>query len=187
MSEEKTRTIKPPMTDEDVMNLKIGDKVTITGTIYASRDAAHKRFIELLDQGKDLPVDLRGQIIYYVGPSPAKPGQAIGSAGPTTSSRMDAYAPKMLKYGLKGMIGKGTRSKDVLGAMKEHKGVYFIAVGGAAALLSKRIKKAEVAAYEDLGPEALRILEVEDFPVVVANDAHGGDLYKEGMKKYSQE
>jgi fumarate hydratase subunit beta len=184
---EDTKTLTPPLSDNDVEDLKIGDRVSITGVIYAARDAAHKRFVELLDQGKDLPIDLKGQIVYYVGPSPPKPGQVIGSAGPTTSSRMDAYAPKLLEYGLKGMIGKGTRSKPVLDAMQKHKGVYFIAVGGAAALLSKRIKESKVVAYEDLGPEALRMLKVEDFPVVVANDAHGGDLYKEGMRKYSRE
>lgn len=187
MSAEEIKTITPPMTDEDVMNLKIGDKVNITGIIYAARDAAHKRLVELIDQGKELPIDIKGQIIYYVGPSPPKPGQVIGSAGPTTSSRMDAYAPKVLEHGLKGMIGKGTRSKSVLDAMQKYKGIYFIAVGGAAALLSKRIKEAKVVAYEELGPEAIRLLKVDKFPVVVANDAHGGNLYKEGMKEYSRE
>jgi fumarate hydratase subunit beta len=184
---EETITITPPLSDEDVAKLKIGDKVNITGIIYTARDAAHKRLVELIDQGKELPIEVKGQIIYYVGPSPPKPGQVIGSAGPTTSSRMDAYAPKMLEHGLKGMIGKGTRSQPVLDAMKKYKGVYFIAVGGAAALLMKRIKESKVIAYEDLGPEAIRELKVENFPVVVANDAHGGNLYKEGMKKYSKE
>jgi fumarate hydratase subunit beta len=180
------KTITPPLSDEDVDSLRIGTKAKLTGTIYAARDAAHKRLIELLDQGKELPVDLRGQIIYYVGPSPPKPDQVIGSAGPTTSSRMDAYAPRLIEYGLKGMIGKGTRSANVLDAMKKHGAIYFIAVGGAAALLAKRIKEADVVAYEDLGTEALRVLKVEDFPVVVANDSHGGDLYKEGVSKYSR-
>jgi fumarate hydratase subunit beta len=187
MKDAETKKITPPLSDKDVEDLRIGDKVSITGIIYTARDAAHKRFVELLDQGKELPVDLKGQIVYYVGPSPPKPGQVIGSAGPTTSTRMDAYTPKLLEYGLKGMIGKGTRSKSVLDAMQKHKAVYLIAVGGAAALLSKRIKEAKVVAYEDLGTEALRMLKVEDFPVVVANDAHGGDLYEEGMKKYSRE
>jgi len=175
-----------PLADEDVVKLRSGDRVLLSGVLYTGRDAAHKRLFELLQAGKPLPVDLRGQVIYYVGPTPAKPGQVIGSAGPTTSGRMDAYAPALIAYGLKGMIGKGLRNQTVLDAMKEHGAVYFGATGGAAALLAKRIKKAEVVAYEDLGTEAIRRLEVEDFPVIVINDAHGGDLYAEGVKAYAR-
>ncbi len=178
------KRITTPLTDEVVEDLRIGDKVLITGIIYTGRDAAHKRLVELIDRGEELPIDIRGQIIYYVGPSPAKPGKPIGSAGPTTSGRMDPYAPKLLERGLKGMIGKGMRSQAVKDAMVKHKAVYLGATGGAAALIAKAIKKAEVVAYEDLGPEAIMRLEVEDFPVVVINDAHGGDLYQEGEAKY---
>jgi fumarate hydratase subunit beta len=177
----------PPLSDEDVERLKIGDRVLITGVIYTGRDAAHKRLFDLLQEGKDLPFDIRGQIIYYVGPTPAKPGQVFGSAGPTTSYRMDAYSPSLIGRGLKGMIGKGMRSDAVKEAMKKHKAVYLAATGGAGALLGKRVKKAEVVAYEDLGPEAIRRLEVEDLPVIVINDVHGDDLYIEGEKKYRQE
>ncbi|TET62723.1 MAG: Fe-S-containing hydro-lyase [Candidatus Stahlbacteria bacterium] len=176
--------IKTPLSDEDVQNLKIGDSVLITGKIYTARDAAHKRLIDLIQKGESLPFDIKGQIIYYVGPAPAKPGYIIGPAGPTTSGRCDPYTPALLLLGLKGMIGKGTRSKEVRGAMEKHKAVYFAATGGAAALISKNIKAVKIIAYEDLGPEAIRELEVEDFPVIVANDAHGGDLYEEGTKKY---
>lgn len=176
--------ITPPLTDADVERLKAGDKVLITGVLYTARDAAHKRLIELLDNGGVLPFDIKGALIYYVGPTPAKPGQVIGSAGPTTSGRMDAYTPRLLSLGLKGTIGKGLRSKEVIEAMKKYKAVYFAAVGGAAALISKRIKKSEVIAYEDLGTEAVRRLEVVDFPAIVVNDAKGGDLFKEGVEKY---
>ena len=176
--------IKTPLSDEDVQNLKIGDSVLITGKIYTARDAAHKRLIDLIQKGESLPFDIKGQIIYYVGPAPAKPGYVIGPAGPTTSGRCDPYTPALLSLGLKGMIGKGTRSKEVREAMEKHKAVYFAATGGAAALISKNIKAIKIIAYEDLGPEAIRELEVEDFPVIVANDAHGGDLYEEGTKKY---
>jgi fumarate hydratase subunit beta len=179
--------LKTPLTDEAVEKLHAGDRVLLTGVIYTGRDAAHKRLFELLQRGEALPVDLRGQVIYYVGPTPAKPGHAIGSAGPTTSGRMDAYAPALIAAGLKGMIGKGLRNDDVKRAMKEHKAVYFGATGGAAALLAKRIKSCEIVAYEDLGTEAIRRLEVEDFPVIVINDAHGGDLYAEGVAKYAVE
>ncbi|MBO8167571.1 MAG: Fe-S-containing hydro-lyase [Thermoanaerobacteraceae bacterium] len=180
------KRLTPPLTDADIENLEIGDQVLITGTIYTARDAAHKRLVELLDEGKELPVDLKGQIIYYVGPTPAKPGQVIGSAGPTTSYRMDPYAPKLLAIGLKAMIGKGSRSQEVKDAMKKYKGCYLAAVGGAAALIAKSIKKAEVIAYPELGPEAIRKLEVEDFPAIVVNDCKGGDLYEEGVKKYQK-
>lgn len=176
--------ISAPLTDAEVENLRIGDQVYISGVIYTGRDAAHKRLVDLLDKGEELPVDLRGQIIYYVGPSPAKPGQVIGSAGPTTSYRMDAYAPRLLEKGLKVMIGKGLRSQEVKDAMKKYKAVYLAAVGGAAALIARCIKKAEIVAYEDLGPEAIRRLEVENLPAIVVNDCHGGDLYQEGVKKY---
>ena len=176
--------LKTPLTDQDVEKLKIGDKVLLTGVIYTGRDAAHKRLFDLIEAGKELPVDIRGQVIYYVGPAPAKPGKPIGSAGPTTSYRMDAFAPKLMELGLKGMIGKGNRGADVVEAMKRHKAVYFGATGGAGALLAKSIKKAETIAYEDLGPEAIQRLEVEDFPVVVINDTKGNDLYVEGAKKY---
>ena len=176
--------IKTPLTDEDVLKLKIGDSVFITGKIYTARDAAHKRLFDLAQKGEALPVDLKGQIIYYVGPAPAKPGYVIGPAGPTTSGRCDPYTPTLLSLGLKGMIGKGVRSKEVRDAMKKHKAVYFAATGGAAALIAKNIKEVKIIAYEDLGTEAIRELVVEDFPVIVANDAHGRDLYEEGQKTY---
>jgi fumarate hydratase subunit beta len=176
--------LKTPLSDEDVEKLKIGDRVLINGIIYTGRDAAHKRLFGLIKEGKALPFDMKGQIIYFVGPTPAKPGQVLGSAGPTTSYRMDAYSPALLEKGLKGMIGKGKRSEAVKEAMKKFKAIYFAATGGAGALLAKRVKKAEIVAYEDLGPEAIRRLEVEDLPVIVVNDVRGGDLYIEGEKKY---
>jgi fumarate hydratase subunit beta len=176
--------LKTPLSDEDVERLKIGDRVLINGIIYTGRDAAHKRLFDLLKEGKALPFEIKGQIIYYVGPTPPKPGQAFGSAGPTTSYRMDAYSPLLIEKGLKGMIGKGMRSDAVKEAMKKYKAVYFAATGGAGALLAKRVKKAEVVAYEDLGPEAVRRLEVEDLPVIVVNDVRGNDLYVEGEKTY---
>ena len=179
--------LKTPLSDEDVERLKIGDRILINGVIYTGRDAAHKRLFDLVQEGKDLPFDIKGQIIYYVGPTPAKPGQVFGSAGPTTSYRMDAYSPSLIGRGLKGMIGKGMRSDVVKEAMKKHKAVYFAATGGAGALLGKRVKKAQVVAYEDLGPEAIRRLEVEDLPVIVINDVYGNDLYIEGEKKYRRE
>jgi fumarate hydratase subunit beta len=178
--------IKTPLSDGDVAKLKIGDKVLLNGVIYTGRDAAHKRLIDLVEAGKPLPIDIKGQVIYYVGPAPAKPGQAIGSAGPTTSYRMDAYSPKLMELGLKGMIGKGMRKKEVIDAMKKYKAVYFAATGGAGALLAKAIKKAQIVAYEDLGPEAINRLEVVDFPLIVVNDIQGNDLYNEGMKKYAR-
>ena len=181
------KRITAPLSDDDIMELKIGDSVLITGKILTGRDSAHKRLFELAEKGEPLPVDIKGQIIYYVGPAPAKQGYIIGPAGPTTSGRMDPYTPKMLELGLKGMIGKGVRSKEVRDAMKKHKAVYLAATGGAAALIAKNIKAMKIIAYEDLGPEAIRELEVEDFPVIVANDAHGGDLYEEGQKKYRRE
>ncbi len=175
-----------PLNDEIVSNLHAGDRVEITGTIYVARDAAHKRMVDALDRGEKLPADLRGQIVYYMGPSPTKPGNVIGSAGPTTSGRMDKYAPRLMEIGLKGMIGKGLRAQPVKDAMKKHKAVYFGATGGAAALIAQRIKKAQVIAYEDLGAEALRELEVENFPAIVVNDIYGGDAYEDGKKQYAK-
>ncbi len=176
------KTIKLPLKDADIADLKAGEQVFLSGVIYTGRDAAHKRITETLDKGEKLPIDISGQVIYYVGPTPARPGQVIGSAGPTTSSRMDLYTPRLLEAGLKGMIGKGKRSPEVKEDIKKHRAVYFAASGGAGALLSKRIKKAEVVAYEDLGPEAIFRLEVEDFPVVVINDIYGNDLYERAEK-----
>ncbi|MBO8167881.1 MAG: Fe-S-containing hydro-lyase [Thermoanaerobacteraceae bacterium] len=176
--------IQAPLSDTMIEKLTVGQKVLISGHIFTARDAAHKLMVELLQRGEELPIDLQGQIIYYVGPTPAKPGQVIGSAGPTTSGRMDAYTPMLLEKGLKGIIGKGNRSEKVRQALQNHNAVYFAAVGGSAALLAQCIKKAEVVAYEHLGTEAIRKLEVEDFPVIVVNDAHGGDLYSEGKAKY---
>jgi len=178
------KVITTPLSNTDVEDLRAGDTVKITGVIYTARDAAHKRLVDLLDQGKELPFDINGQIIYYVGPAPAKPGQAIGSAGPTTSYRMDPYAPRLIEAGQKGMIGKGEMGLEVVEAMKKHKAVYFAAVGGAGALIAKSIKKSEIVAYEDLGAEAIRRLEVEDFPAVVAQDAHGGNFYVEGKENF---
>jgi len=187
VSEPKKIHLSPPLSEEDAAALRCGDRVLLTGVLYTARDAAHARLVALLDEGKDLPFDAAGQIIYYVGPTPAKPGAVIGSAGPTTSGRMDTYAPAMMAAGLKGMIGKGSRSAEVRETMSRHKAVYFAATGGAGALLSQRIVKAEVVAYEDLGPEAIRRLEVKDFPVIVVNDAHGGDLYEEGVSSYRRD
>ena len=173
-----------PLTDETLKDLKAGDNILLTGVMYVGRDAAHKRLIEALDQGKPLPFDITGQTIYFMGPSPAKPGKPIGAAGPTTSGRMDAYSPRLIAEGLKGMIGKGMRSQAVKDAMKKYKAVYLAAIGGAGALIAKSIKKSEVIAYEELGAEAIRRLEVEDFPVTVINDIYGGDLYQEGKARY---
>ncbi|MBT9130946.1 MAG: Fumarate hydratase class I, anaerobic [candidate division WS2 bacterium] len=178
--------ITPPLTEEVVSLLKAGDEVFITGIIYAARDAAHKKLVDLIKDGKELPFDIKGQIVYYVGPSPAKPGQPIGSAGPTTSERMDAYTPTLLKLGLKGMIGKGFRSKEVKESLVKEKGVYFAAIGGAGALLAKAIKGSRIIAYEELGPETIRELIVEDFPAIVINDVYGNDLYEEGVSKYQK-
>lgn len=174
-----------PLTDEVVENLRIGQRVSLNGKIYTGRDAAHKKLVELIEQGKELPFDPKGQVIYYVGPSPAKPGKVIGSAGPTTSYRMDPYAPKLYALGLKATVGKGRRSPEVIKAMKQYKGVYLAAIGGAAALIAKSIKEAKVIAYPELGPEAIHELVVEDLPVIVVNDTLGGDLYDEGIKIYS--
>ena len=179
-------SIETPLTDEVVKKLKIGDRVLINGYVYSARDAAHKRLVELLKKGEELPFEISGQIIYYVGPTPPKPGMPIGSAGPTTAYRMDPYAPILIEKGLKGMIGKGIRGEKVIDAMIRHKAVYFAATGGAGALISKAIKGAEVVAYEDLGTEAIRRMLVKNFPVIVVNDIYGNDLYHEGKAKYKK-
>jgi fumarate hydratase subunit beta len=178
------KKITTPLTAEKVKELKAGDSVLITGTIYTARDAAHKRLIELLDKGEELPIEVKDEIVYYVGPTPAKPGQAIGSAGPTTSYRMDSYSPKLLELGLRGMIGKGLRGPEVIESIKKNTGVYFGAIGGAAALIGKSVIKSEIVAYEDLGAEAIRKLEVINFPVVVVIDCEGNNLYEIGQKAY---
>lgn len=177
-------SIKAPIDEKEISKLKIGDRVLITGTIYTARDAAHKRLIELLDENKKLPIDVKNQIIYYAGPTPAKPNHVIGSSGPTTSGRMDAYTPRLLDLGLKGMIGKGLRSKEVVDSIIKNKAVYFGAIGGAAALISKSIVKAEVIAYEDLGPESIKRFEVVNFPAIVIIDSNGNNLYEEGKKEF---
>lgn len=179
-------SMKTPLKPEDVDKLRAGDTVELNGFIYTARDAAHKKLVELLKEGKELPLPLDGQIIYYVGPSPTPPGKAIGSAGPTTSFRMDPYAPLLIERGLRGMIGKGERAAGVVEAMKKFGAVYFAATGGAAALLSKRIVKAEVIAYPELGAEAINRLTVENFPVIVAQDRYGGNIYQEGQKRYAR-
>jgi len=178
------KILNTPLTAEETKDLKAGDNVLINGVIYTGRDAAHKRLVELVQEGKELPVDLKDQIIYYVGPAPAKPGQAIGSAGPTTSYRMDAYAPTLLDLGLKGMIGKGKRSDEVVASMIKNGAVYFGAIGGAGALLSKCIKEAEVIAYDDLGTEAIRRLRVENLPVIVILDTVGGNMYESAVEDF---
>ena len=180
----ETRRINLPQDSQAFEQLRTGDRVSISGTLYVGRDAAHKRMVETLERREKLPFDIQGQTIYYMGPSPARLGRVIGAAGPTTSGRMDAYAPKLLAVGLRGMIGKGARSQAVKDAIKQYKGVYFAATGGAGALISRTIKNSEVVAYDDLGAEALRKIEVEDFPAIVVNDAHGGDLYEEGKARY---
>ena len=177
--------LSTPLTDEIVERLRIGDRVLLSGVVYTGRDLAHKRLVEAIKRGDPLPVELGGQVIYYVGPAPAEPGQVIGSAGPTTSYRMDPYTIPLLKLGLKGMIGKGNRSYEIREACKVYKAIYFQAVGGAGALLAKKIKHAEIVAYDDLGPEAIRRLIVEDIPLIVANDVHGGDIFEQGIKEFS--
>jgi fumarate hydratase subunit beta len=181
-----TKKITSPMSEDVIKGLKAGDQVLISGVVYVGRDAAHKRLVEALDRGDKLPFEVKGQTIYYMGPSPTKPGKVIGSAGPTTSGRMDAYTPRMLEAGLKAMIGKGLRSPEVKEAIKKHQAVYLASTGGAAALIAKSITKSQVIAYEELGPEAILRLEVKDFPAVVINDCHGGDLYQEGKAKYAR-
>lgn len=184
MSDAHVKRIRAPFDDATARSLKAGDSVLISGTILAARDAAHKRLVEALDKGEKLPVDIRGAVVYYVGPSPAKPGQVIGAAGPTTSGRMDAYAPRLLDEGLKGMIGKGYRKPEVVEAMKKHGVPYLAAVGGAGALIARSIKKYTVLAYADLGPEAVAAMEVEDFPAIVVIDCLGNDYYETGQAPY---
>lgn len=176
--------LSAPVSDEDLMPLKAGDRVFIKGKVYTGRDAAHKRMVEALERNEPLPFDLKGQIIYYVGPSPTKPNQAIGACGPTTSYRMDAYAPVLIERGLKVMIGKGMRAKAVKDAMVKHKAIYLAATGGAGALLARAVKEAKVIAYDELGPEAIRELTVEGLPTIVINDVHGADLYEMGVQAY---
>ena len=178
------RVIELPLKDEDIKELKAGDSVLLSGVMYTGRDAAHKRLIETLERGEELPFDIKGQTIYYVGPTPEKEGEAIGSAGPTTSYRMDAYAPTLLECGQKGMIGKGIRGGNVIDSMIKNKAVYFGAIGGCGALISRCIIKSEIIAYHDLGTEAIRKLEVKEFPVIVAIDSKGNNLYEIGREKY---
>jgi len=178
------KQLTTPLTREAARALKAGDRVRLTGVIYTARDAAHKRMVELLNEGKPLPIDVTDQVIYYAGPCPAKPGEVIGSCGPTTSYRMDAYAPTLIGEGLTGMIGKGKRSQEVIASMKQHGAVYFAAIGGCGALISKCIKKAEIIAFPDLGAEALRRLYVEDFPMTVVIDSDGNNLYEIGQNEY---
>ncbi|MCM8710759.1 Fe-S-containing hydro-lyase [Clostridium sp. SYSU_GA19001] len=180
------KRITTPLTKEKIKELKAGDSVLITGTIYAARDAAHKRLVELLEKGESLPIEAEDAVVYYVGPTPEKPGQVIGSAGPTTSYRMDAYSPKLIEKGLRAMIGKGIRSSEVIEAIKKNTGVYFGAIGGAAALIGKSVVKSEIVAYEDLGAEAIRKLEVVDFPAVVIIDCQGNNLYEIGQREYKE-
>lgn len=182
----QAKKINTPLDDDKVKQLKAGDSVLLTGYIYTGRDAAHKRLLELLKNNQDLPIDIKGQIIYYVGPAPAKPGYPCGSAGPTTSYRMDPYTPPLLDRGLKGMIGKGSRSQEVIESMKKNKAVYLGAVGGAAALIARSIKKSEVVAYPDLGAEAIHRYYVEDFPAIVIIDCEGNDLYETEPPKYKK-
>ena len=188
MSEEAViKYINAPLTEETVKDLHAGDVVRISGYIYTARDAAHKRLYEALERGEKLPLDLTNNVIYYVGPTPAKPGEVVGSAGPTTSGRMDKYTPTMIEQGIRGMIGKGLRSQEVIDACVKHGAVYFVAVGGAAAVITQSIKSETMIAYEDLGPEAIRRYEVKDFPAIVCFDSEGNDFYKVGIAKYKKE
>lgn len=178
------KRIVTPLTEEKVLGLKAGDSILLSGTIYTARDAAHKRLIELINEGEKLPFNIEEEIIYYVGPSPAKPGEVIGSAGPTTSYRMDPYTPTLLDLGLKGMIGKGSRSEEVIESIKRNKSIYFGAIGGAAALIGKSVTDSKIIAYEDLGAEAIRKIEVKDLPLIVVIDAEGNNLYEIGQEAY---
>lgn len=173
-----------PLADADVAKLRAGQRVLISGVVYTARDAAHKRMVEALERGGDLPFDIRGQVIYYVGPTPTPPGRIIGAAGPTTAGRMDRYTPALLARGLKGMIGKGPRSAEVRAALQQYRAAYFGGIGGAGALLAQRIVAVELVAYEDLGTEAIRRLDVRDFPAIVINDCYGGDAYEEGQARW---
>lgn len=185
-SDTQVKHISLPLRDEDIALLHAGDEVMLSGTLYTARDAAHERIVAAMDTGGDLPFDIQGQTIYYCGPTPAKPGHVIGSSGPTTSGRMDAYTPTLLDRGLKGMIGKGPRSSDVIDAMKRNHAVYFAAVGGAAALIAKSIQEASVIAYDDLGPESVKKMVVHNFPCIVAVDSKGGNLYAQGPAHYAK-
>ncbi len=178
--------LTPPLSDDDVTGLEIGDRVQISGVLYTARDAGHKRLTDMLAAGQELPVNLKGQILYYVGPSPARPGRVIGAAGPTTASRMDSYTPTLLALGLKAMIGKGKRSPEVIAALQQYKAVYLAATGGAGALIAKCVKQAEVVAFPELGPEAIHRLKVENLPTIVVNDCQGRDLYDEGVRSYAR-
>lgn len=178
------KKINTPLTYEEIKDLKAGDRVLLTGSIYTARDAAHKRLIDLLDAKLELPINIKDETIYYVGPTPAKEGNVIGSAGPTTSYRMDAYSPKLLDLGLKAMIGKGARNEEVINSIIKNKAIYFGAIGGAAALISKSITKSEIIAYEDLGAEAIRRMEIKDMPLIVIIDTEGNNLYKQGQEEY---
>lgn len=181
------KALTTPLTNEQVKDLKAGDQVSITGVIYSARDAAHKNMTDALKENKPLPFDVKDQVIYYAGPTPAKPGKVIGSCGPTTSGRMDAFSPTLLEQGLRGMIGKGSRSKEVIESMKKNGAVYFAAIGGAAALIADSIKKVDIVAYPELGPEAIRRMEVENYPCIVAIDSEGNNIYEIGVKQYRVE
>ena len=181
----RTVNLKPPLTDSDVSSLRIGDKVLIEGVIYTARDAAHKRLFELIDAKKEPPFPLGGQVIYYVGPTPPRPGRPIGAAGPTTSYRMDTYTPRLIELGIKATIGKGPRAPEVIEAMKKFKAIYLVAIGGTGALLGKQVMKSEMIAFEDLGTEAIRRLTVLDFPAIVANDVTGRDIFTEAVAEYA--
>jgi len=183
---EKPIEVTTPLSDEDVRTLRAGQPVLISGVFYTARDAAHKRMTDALERGEDLPFDIRGQVIYYVGPTPAPPGRVIGAAGPTTAGRMDRYAPALLARGLKGMIGKGSRSQDVRDALQKYTAVYFGGLGGAGALLARSIQTVEIVAYEDLGTEAIRRIEVVDFPAIVVNDCYGGDAYADARARWEK-
>lgn len=183
---EEKKILRAPFTTEMITPLRAGDMCYISGTIYTARDAAHKRLVEMLGRGEEMPFDFEGQVVYYAGPCPAKPGQPIGSVGPTTGGRMDAYSPTLIAQGLRVMIGKGLRSPEVVDAIKKYQGVYFAAIGGAAALMGKCVKEAEVIAFDDLGPEAIRKLRVEELPVIVAVDSLGGDVYSLGRSQYAR-
>jgi fumarate hydratase subunit beta len=180
------KDVATPLSDEDVASLKAGDRVRISGVMYTARDAAHGRLLPLMEKGERLPIDVKGAIIYYTGPTPAQPGDVVGAIGPTTASRMDQFTPALLKLGLKATMGKGYRGQAVKDALREFTGVYFGAIGGAGAVLSRHVKKLEIVAYEDLGTEAIRRLEVEAFPAIVLNDCHGGDLYSDGQKQFAR-
>lgn len=181
------KILTPPLSDSDIENLKAGDRVLITGDMYTGRDAAHKKMVDLINKGEKMPFDPTGQIIYFVGPAPAKPGQVMNSAGPTTSGRMNKFSPTVIAAGLKGMVGKGEMGAEVVEAMKKHKAVYMAATGGAGALIADKITAAEIVAWEELGPEAVRRLTVKEFPAIVAQDCHGGNIFVEGREQYKRE